>query len=70
MQINEELMDVKRKCASATAGNNVDEHHRALLHPRFSPTSRSLAHRSISLYIPETPLNRYLEHIRGFIPRL
>lgn len=31
----------------------------------YSPPS--LAHRFISLYSPETPLNRYLEHIWGFI---
>lgn len=30
----------------------------------------SLARRFISLYSPETPLNRYLEYIRGFILRL
>lgn len=30
----------------------------------------TLLRRSISLYSPETPLNRYSEHIRGFMPRL
>lgn len=43
----------------------VDEHHRSHLAPVLR---RSLARRFISLYSPETPLNRYLEYIRGFIP--
>jgi len=43
----------------------VDEHHRSHLAPILR---RSLARRFISLYSPETPLNRYLEYIRGFIP--